>query len=463
MTGYQQQQVILRQMALELAQRKQAEEEANRNVATPYQDANMQNMAQDNALKQQEFDRKVAEEEEKKKAVSDFLTVYKASKQPIYGKGGSAGIYDVPDEFKDAVGGGLTGDEAPNYKLSYLTNMVMPTRNTPQTPSGVSMTPQDIPNAPLTPSADVDWQRLIAGNFKPQYSTGEITQPTPLDVPSMAKLAMNSGAMSPQEALPLMKTKDEGDALATDYKTFVAGQKEQGITSPSEISKNWHKQKVDENIASADARGKSFGDNRIINKFDVNTGHVVAVRAKVAADDPYRYHDASDPDVKSYANITKSMDSIGAFEKGATTALDYATTIAKDYGTGKFPSINKFSQIFSYYAGNPKVRGLQNAIETAAVEYMKVINAGSNITAAELTVMGQQRAKQIISASDNIDSLLNSINIMKNEAKISGDKLRNQRVEIGDRIGIPRKEETTNAPGGNAEAIAEARRRGLIK
>lgn len=188
-------------------------------------------------------------------------------------------------------------------------------------------------------------------------------------------------------------------------------------------------------VSGAEARGRAYADNRIVDVFDAGTGHVIKVRGKVANDNPDRYLDKTDPEVKSYANITKNMDSISAFDKGATNALNLATSVAKDYSAGQFPGVNKVSQLFSYHAGDEKIKGLKNSLTTAATEYMKVVNAGTNLTAAELSVMGQQRAKEIIEASDNLPSLINSINIMKKEMTIAGNRNKQQRQEIANRNG----------------------------
>jgi hypothetical protein len=128
------------------------------------------------------------------------------------------------------------------------------------------------------------------------------------------------------------------------------------------------------------------------------------------------------------------MDSVAAFDKGATQSLNFAESVAKDFGLGKYPKANTISQLFQYHLGDPKVKGLKNALTTAATEYMKVINAGSDLTATELSVMGQQRAKEIIESSDNIDSLKNSIKIMKREMQISSDKFKAQQLEIKGRL-----------------------------
>jgi hypothetical protein len=152
------------------------------------------------------------------------------------------------------------------------------------------------------------------------------------------------------------------------------------------------------------------------------------------------------------------MDSVNAFEKGATQALDYAQSVAKDFGLGKIPGLNKVSQIIQYQGGDPKVKGLKNSIVTASTEYMKVINAGSDLTASELSIMGQQRAKEIIESSDNFDSLVNSMKIMKREMQISGDKFKAQRREVQGRLKKYGGQETSQAPAQSTRTEVERRR-----
>jgi hypothetical protein len=191
--------------------------------------------------------------------------------------------------------------------------------------------------------------------------------------------------------------------------------------------------------ASGEARGKAYADERFYSMYDKKKGETVKVKGyAVNADDSDRYIDPQDPNLvankQSLVATTKAMDSVNAFEKGASQALDYSMSIAKDYRAGKIPKFNSIAQLFKYNIGNEKIKGLKNSITTAATEYMKVVNAGTGLTAAELSIMGQNRAKEIIESSDNLDSLQNSIKIMKREMQISGDKFKAQRLEIQGRL-----------------------------
>lgn len=259
------------------------------------------------------------------------------------------------------------------------------------------------------------------------------------------KAEVTNQPVSPQE-LANIKAKAEANRSPSisDFGTFYAGQKKDypNITD-TEISKKWHEQKVAEStkviVAGAKERGAAFANERFYPMFDTEVGKTIRVKGnQINSDTGNRYLDPQDPTVKaeggSLAKITKSMDSVAAFDAGASQALDYSQTVAKDFGLGKYPGVNKVSQLFSYHLGDPKVKGLKNSITTAATEYMKVINAGSDLTATELSVLGQRRAKEIIESSDSLESLKNSIVIMKNEMKISSDKFKTQRTEIQNRL-----------------------------
>jgi hypothetical protein len=226
-------------------------------------------------------------------------------------------------------------------------------------------------------------------------------------------------------------------------------------------------EKLNISVSGAEARGRSYANERFYSMFDTKTGQTIKVKGKFLNDDSgNRYLDPQDPglksDTSSLVKMTKGMDSVNAFEKGAGQALDYAVSVAKDFGVGKYPKANTVSQLISYNLGDPKVKGLKNSITTAATEYMKVINAGSDLTAAELSVMGQQRAKEIIESADNLDSLKNSVKIMQREMQISGDKFKAQRAEIQTRLKgqgqneVEPKKITPRKPG---ETIAEYLRR----
>jgi len=65
---------------------------------------------------------------------------------------------------------------------------------------------------------------------------------------------------------------------SNDFQTFVAGQKEgnPNITN-DQISKNWHKQKMDEAIAAAKVRGEGFAASRPVQVLDTKQGNSPAI------------------------------------------------------------------------------------------------------------------------------------------------------------------------------------------
>jgi len=139
-------------------------------------------------------------------------------------------------------------------------------------------------------------------------------------------------------------------------------------------------------------------------------------------------------DKDSLDSITKGMDMIKAFEVGADQSLDLLAETADRYDRGEYPKANEWKQIFAYYTGDKDIRAFQNVLVTSATEYVKVINAGPTPTAAELSVMGQQRAKEMIAAADTPEQLKNEIDKMRQEMAISSNKLTQQRESIVNRM-----------------------------
>jgi hypothetical protein len=245
-----------------------------------------------------------------------------------------------------------------------------------------------------------------------------------------------AGGLKPKEE----KTKTP-EQIAEAALTEKLGRKPSAIELDNEMQVREGKKqanRVQITVAGAQARGASFANERFYDQYDTQTGKTVKVKGNAINQNPDRYLSMTDPNVKSDTTslvaTTKSMDSINAFEKGASNALDLAQKVATDFSPGKYPGINRISQYLQYQSGDPKVKALRNSITTSATEYMKVINAGSGLSAAELSVMGQNRAKEIIEGADNLDSIKRSIDIMKQEMKISGDKMKAQRLEIQNRL-----------------------------
>ena len=177
-------------------------------------------------------------------------------------------------------------------------------------------------------------------------------------------------------------------------------------------------------------RSFTMGYNSWLNDKGITPGNITAVRADIKANE------------KSLKKLTESMNVIRSFEEGAVNALRFAGEVFKDFNTGKYPRYNSVAQLVAYEMGDPKIKAVRNVIETAAVEYVKVVTAGSGISATELSQRGQERAHEMINSMQNPESLKNIVQSMVTEMKISGEKFgpritqiqRNLNEPIGDMI-----------------------------
>lgn len=152
-------------------------------------------------------------------------------------------------------------------------------------------------------------------------------------------------------------------------------------------------------------------------------------------------------DKASLANITKGKDTVNAFEKGVSQSLTLVDNLSDKFARGQFPGINKLSQIAQYHGGNPDIKAFKNAVMTAMTEYMKVTTAGTGISAAELTLGAQERAKNILESSDNVETFKRQIAIMRQEMDIKKRAFEAQEQEIKGRLG-GKTSVSENAPSG---------------
>ena len=333
----------------------------------------------------------------------------------------------------------LLGEQA---KLTASMNKPIPIRGTSTSPPGF-ITQVDREFHPLGPTPPPKEPKTPFETFK----AGMVRQPGETDASWNERVLKAWETQEDARKIDVNKANKENTTPKTDLDIYKAGHpKQEGETDAqwnARISDEYHARKVKEavqvSVSGAAERGRAYADERFYSMFDTEIGKTTKVKGlEIRNDKKNRYLDPQDPNVKadtqSLTAVTKGMDSIKAFETGASQALDFAQTVAKDFGLKKYPKANTVAQLFQYHTGDPKVKGLKNSITTAATEYMKVINAGSNLTASELSVMGQQRAKEIIESSDNFESLTNSIKIMKREMQISGDKFTAQRRIIQERL-----------------------------
>lgn len=120
---------------------------------------------------------------------------------------------------------------------------------------------------------------LIAGiqSQQPQRQGGmDINTPQG----AMAAIAQGQQLGIPQEATQMIAAGQKEKPAINDYSVFVQGQHEQGITSPAQISENWHKNKVAEalNVGEgiAKARGEALGNMREYSVIDTKNGNTLA-------------------------------------------------------------------------------------------------------------------------------------------------------------------------------------------
>jgi hypothetical protein len=179
-------------------------------------------------------------------------------------------------------------------------------------------------------------------------------------------------------------------------------------------------------IANGDAVLSDFGKR--------NPQWQAAVVAGVKAKRPDYNFIAAGADAKSLASYTKGVDAILGFEKGVQNSFPIIERLSANYKRGKYPGINKFSQLLAYHTGDPDVRALQNAVTTSMTEYMKVITAGTSISGAELSMGAQARAKEVLSAADNPETLKNTLAVMRQEVEAKKGAMVGQQAEIQGRL-----------------------------
>jgi hypothetical protein len=148
-------------------------------------------------------------------------------------------------------------------------------------------------------------------------------------------------------------------------------------------------------------------------------------------------------DKKALDAVTKAKDQVMAFEKTATKNLEYAASLSERLARTGFPPANALLIALRTKTGDPETVKFSTAVYAAALEYQKVITAGSGVTSAELSVGAQKKAEEIISKSHTKEQFranLEALKIdMQNRKLAYGEQIK----EIQGRIG------SVNAPGSN--------------
>lgn len=120
---------------------------------------------------------------------------------------------------------------------------------------------------------------------------------------------------------------------------------------------------------------------------------------------------------QNLARQMKVAGDIDRFETKFNLNVDNALQMSNQFPRGSYPSINKLVQGIQRETGNPDIDAFVNQTVIAATEAMKIINAGSGITAAELTVSGQRKAEEILRASDNPKAYAAKVNALKTDVQ----------------------------------------------
>jgi hypothetical protein len=125
--------------------------------------------------------------------------------------------------------------------------------------------------------------------------------------------------------------------------------------------------------------------------------------------------------------VTKSRDQVMAFEKTASKNLEYAAKLSDELDRTGFPPANRLLIALRTKTGDPQTVKFSTAVYAAALEYQKVVTAGSGVTSAELSVGAQKKAEEIISKSHTKQQFQANLEALKVD-------MENRRVAYGEQI-----------------------------
>ena len=238
---------------------------------------------------------------------------------------------------------------------------------------------------------------------------------------STTGVAADARAMDIEKRMNLKQNiSDEDSAWLTSYKdikSFVALNRIPGYTSVSDLPPD---------VVLNRKKGT-------LEKFNPKTNKMEPYKpeGEVSVGESAAIYKA---DKESLTNIVKSKDSIGAFVTGVNDSFKLLDTLSGDFNRGTIPGINKLSQVLSYQGGDPRIKPFKNALVTAMTDYMKVVTAGTTMTATELSIAAQNRAQSLLESSDNIQTFKDSLSLMKKEMIIAKNKMESQEIEIKKRL-----------------------------
>ena len=314
-------------------------------------------------------------------------------------------------------------------------------------------------NADMQPymRAGLQSQNLSQGNQgnAPQQVTDQFVQAVGMGVdPNVAKTAIALEQKQPEQ-------------MKNDFETFVAGQKEQGITSPAKISENWHKLKTEETIGTgteiAKARGEAFGNIRMYPSIDTQNNNTLAwltpnEKAESDKTSPGRYVPASGGTQAMSKNAM--INEIEFSSKQVRSALDNI-----DFSQSQ---IAKFANVLKTNDNGGAISNfLQSNIgKTLTPDEITYVTAIKNLreSAYALRVAGGAGAQSSDMMRGAIDSMVPGRTTPNKEYALKALDLFDQQVKIL-RTGIPdvspRKLPDTTMS--REEMIAELKRQGKLR
>jgi len=118
----------------------------------------------------------------------------------------------------------------------------------------------------------------------------------------------------------------------------------------------------------------------------------------------------------TYANMKKSTEQFGAFEKAMISNMEYATKLSSKYSRTSFPAANTLINAIRTHTGDPEIVEMGTAIYAAAMEFEKIRTAGTAITSAELSMNAQKKAEEIVNKSQTHGQILAVLKAMKTDA-----------------------------------------------
>ena len=393
-------------------------------VSAPVMTREQQEALQANtAVKQAEAEARqmqIADAKRKQEGLDRFIAAQAAGSS--IGEGGQSRAYAVPQDMRGQFG---------EY---YLTNSILPTAQTPKAQRSFE-NGRNIPNAPLTPASDVDFGRVLAGNYDKQYSTGNVQQAPEPTWQDRVNQGMQSGVISPEAGMKM--TKPETDELSRQATINQKGQRVWATKSgkPSNAP-----------VASAIPAGFQESDN----------GELVPIHGGPA---DIKYHQQRAMDQASYIGLT---DGLERMSKTAGQLLDE--------NKGGVENIAGKSNYLPFVGGTWTLPGTAAADAKARLETLKA-KVGFEVlqqmrnnskTGGALGQVSDAENKLLQQAIDSLDAAQSDAQLLSaiQEVKDTSDRIaKRYKVAYETKWGNPNNE-SSNVD--NA-AIAEAKRRGLIK